>query len=61
MFFPAAAKELASLKPKFGDLNTHNSNLFDLVGSKNGYFELSSPCSQIADISDPRGSIMDLL
>ena len=59
--FPAAARLGASLNPKFRLLKTHNSNLFLLVGSRKGNGDPSSPCSQIALINDPSGSIIDLL
>ena len=60
-FFSLAAKEIASLNPKFGDLKAHNSSSFDFCGSRKGKGEPSSPCSQIADIKDPNGSMRDLL
>ena len=53
--------QLLLMNPKFGDLKTHSSSGFGLFGSRNGNFEFGSPWSQIADISDPSGSMIDLL
>merc|ERR1712240_493934 len=49
------------LNPKLGDLKTHNSSSLGLSGFKNGNFESGSPWSQIADIKDPSGSLIDCL